>query len=201
MKKKLEIYELVGSSSQNHSYTIILDEIGGRRRLPIVIGSVEARAIAIGMGGINPKRPQTHDLMISLFSSLNVELVEVIISNFLEGVFYASLVCLREDGEQIEIDSRTSDAIALAVRFNCPIYSTENVLESAGIIFEGQFDDEEEKEILDNIEDALIEITSEVTEGFSKFTPAELQKLLGEAIEKEDYEKAARIRDELEKRK
>ncbi len=202
-KKLLEIYELVGSNAQNHSYTIILDEVGGRRRLPIVIGSVEARAIAVGMGNIAPKRPQTHDLIVTILESLNANLIEMVISNFLEGVFYASLVCEDGNGQEIIIDSRTSDAIALAVRYKCPIYAYETVLDSAGIVFEDQFSEHETSE---EGEEILIDVLNTDSEdkdasGFKSHSIQELQKMLSEALDQENYEKAARIRDEIESRK
>ena len=132
------------SHSVTHSanYAVVLGEQGGARRLPIVIGGFEAQAIAVAMERMTPSRPLTHDLFKNTMDTLNVELKEVIINNLLDGIFYARLICLK-DGEVIEVDSRTSDALAMAVRFNCPIYTYEFILDAAGVILE----DSEEEEV------------------------------------------------------
>lgn len=185
MKKiHLEIVTVTPGVMQNNSYAVILGERNGRRRLPVVIGVVEARAIASAIERMNPARPLTHDLVKNLCEEFDIQLCEVIISNLVEGVFHATLVCERH-GERVEIDSRTSDAIALAVRFNSNIYTYDEILDQAGI---------EVEDVKPN--------KSTVRSGneLAKHTPEQLQTMLDEAIENEDYEKAARLRDELKRR-
>jgi len=136
MKKiELEIVALSHSITQTHSYAVVLGEIKGQRRLPIVIGGFEAQAIAVALEQMKPSRPLTHDLMKNFMNSFGVELQEIIISDLQEGIFYSKLVCFTEN-DTIEIDSRTSDALALAVRFGCPIYTYEHILENAGILMD-----------------------------------------------------------------
>src|SRR5213075_1660950 len=136
MKKiELEIVALSHSITQTHSYAVVLGEVNGLRRLPIVIGGFEAQAIVVALERMQPSRPLTHDLMKNFMMAFNVDLVEVIINDLQEGIFYSKLVCSTEN-DTVEIDSRTSDAIALAVRFGCPIFTFENILESAGILME-----------------------------------------------------------------
>ena len=136
MKKiELEIVALSHSITQTHSYAVVLGEVNGLRRLPIVIGGFEAQAIAVALEKMQPGRPLTHDLMKNFLNAFNIELHEIIICDLQEGIFYSKLVC-SSDNDTIEIDSRTSDALALAVRFGCPIYTYENILESAGIMME-----------------------------------------------------------------
>lgn len=190
-KIELEIVALSHSVTQNHSYAVVLGETKGNRRLPIVIGGAEAQAIAIAMENMTPSRPLTHDLMKTLFDTFDIFLSEVIISNLMEGVFFAKLICIH-NGEEFEIDSRTSDAVALAVRFGCPIYSYEFILDSAGIILE-----ESGTVIQDPEADSA---SPESKADYSIYTQKELDQLLLEAIEGEDYEKAAAIRDEMKKR-
>lgn len=185
-KIQLSIAALATNESQSNNFVVILKEEEGIRRLPVVIGGFEAQAIAIAIEKIKPNRPLTHDLFKNVLIELKVELKEVIISNLKSGVFYAKLVCVKENGEQLEIDSRTSDAIALAVRFSSPIYAYDFILQEAGISLE-----EEESES----EETAIENKWET------YPSNKLQKALDEALEKEDYEKAAQIRDELNKRK
>ena len=134
-KIELEIVAISQSFTQNHSYAVVLGETIGKRRLPIVIGGSEAQAIAVAMENMNPSRPLTHDLIKSIFDNFDIVLKEVVINNLLDGVFFAKLICLK-DRQEFEIDSRSSDAIALAVRFGCPIYTYETILDSAGIILE-----------------------------------------------------------------
>src|SRR5213592_326390 len=136
MKKiELEIVALSHSITQTHSYAVVLGEVNGLRRLPIVIGGFEAQAIAVALEKMNPSRPLTHDLMKNFLNAFAIDLHEIIICDLQEGIFYSKLVCSTEN-DTVEIDSRTSDAIALAVRFGCPIYTYENILESAGILME-----------------------------------------------------------------
>jgi len=143
MKKiELDIVALSHSVTHSHNYAVVLGEQGGVRRLPIVIGGFEAQAIAVAMERMTPSRPLTHDLFKNTMDTLNVELQEVIINNLLDGIFYARLICLK-DGQQIEVDSRTSDALAMAVRFQCPIYTYEFILDAAGVILEEEDGDVE----------------------------------------------------------
>src|SRR5215208_1711128 len=136
MKKiELEIVALSHSITQTHSYAVVLGEVNGVRRLPIVIGGFEAQAIAVALEKMQPSRPLTHDLMKNFMTAFNIELHEIIISDLQEGIFYSKLVC-SSDNDTIEIDSLTSDALALAVRFGCPVYTYEHILESAGILME-----------------------------------------------------------------
>ena len=136
MKKiELEIVALSHSITQTHSYAVVLGEVNGLRRLPIVIGGFEAQAIAVALEKMQPSRPLTHDLMKNFMTALAIDLHEIIICDLQEGIFYSKLVCSSEN-DTVEIDSRTSDALALAVRFGCPIYTYENILDSAGILME-----------------------------------------------------------------
>jgi uncharacterized protein len=191
-KIKLSIVAITHSVSQTNNYAIILNEDFGARRLPIIIGNFEAQAIAVAVENLNPNRPLTHDLFRNTLSEFNISVEEVIINDLIEGIFYAQLVC-NQDGNVSIIDSRTSDAIAMAVRFNAPIYTYEFVMEAAGITVENENDqdgDEEEAPLVREPKDAIL--GSSVTE---------LEKMLETALQKEDYEKAARIRDEINRRK
>jgi len=131
----LDIVALSHSVTQSHNYAVVLGENGGSRRLPFVIGSFEAQAIAVAMESMTPSRPLTHDLFKNALETFNIELREIVINNLLDGIFYAKLVCIK-DGEILEVDSRTSDALALAVRFRCPIYTYEFILDAAGVALE-----------------------------------------------------------------
>ncbi len=195
MKKiELEIVALSHSITQTHSYAVVLGEIKGQRRLPIVIGGFEAQAIAVALEHMQPSRPLTHDLMKNFMNSFGVELQEVIISDLQEGIFYSKLVCYTEN-DTIEIDSRTSDALALAVRFGCPIYTYEHILENAGILMDDNTSKKEKKEPFTNEE------VSSDREDLSSLDIEELHKLLNEVLEQEDYIRAISIRDEINKRK
>ncbi len=192
MKKiELEIVALSHSITQTHSYAVVLGEINGLRRLPIVIGGFEAQAIAVALERMSPSRPLTHDLMKNFMMAFNVDLHEVIISDLQEGIFYSKLVCSSEN-DTVEIDSRTSDALALAVRFGCPIFTYDNILESAGILMEN---DEKKK--------ANTPITTETgnKDDLKLMTMEELETLLTEVLEHEDYIRAIAIRDEIKTRK
>jgi bifunctional DNase/RNase len=198
MKKlKLEIIGLSYSQTQSGAYALVLGEEKGKRRLPIIIGAFEAQAIAIELENMTPSRPLTHDLFKSFASSFNIEIEEVIVFNLVEGVFYAKLVC--NDGEKkVEIDARTSDAIAIAVRFNCPIYTYEFILSSAGIILD------ENAPMLGTEEKQMGELVSKTKLTETELAGAstdELKEELKKALEEENYEKASKIRDELAKRK
>lgn len=193
MKKiELEIVALSHSITQTHSYAVVLGEVNGLRRLPIVIGGFEAQAIAVALEKMQPSRPLTHDLMKNFMTAFNIELHEVIITDLQEGIFYSKLVC-SSDNDTIEIDSRTSDALALAVRFSCPVYTYEHILESAGILM----DDTATKKR--RPETSHMEETE--TNDLKTLSLEELNKLLNEVLEQEDYIRAIAIRDEINSRK
>lgn len=195
MKKiELDIVALSHSVAQSHNYAIVLGEMDGVRRLPIVIGSNEAQSIAIALEHLAPNRPLTHDLFRNLLVTFEIDLKEIIINNLLDGVFYAKLVCVK-DGSLTEIDSRTSDALALAVRFGCPIYTYDFVLDAAGIVME----DEQQKQ--PPAAASTGRKRKEKNTPLAGFSTEDLNRMLNEVLEKEDYEKAAAIRDELNKRK
>src|ERR1035437_50748 len=195
MKKvKLEIVGLSYSQTQSGAYALVLGEAKGKRRLPIIIGGFEAQAIAIELEKMTPSRPLSHDLFKSFAEGFNILISEVIIYNLVEGIFFAKLIC-SDGGKEIEIDARTSDAIALAVRFNCPINTYEFILSQAGIIL----DEEALAAANDNVNpEDLVEV--EETDLLKKSTE-ELKQLLETALSDEDYEKASRIRDEINNRK
>jgi len=191
-KTELEIVALSHSITQTHSYAVVLGEVNGLRRLPIVIGGFEAQAIAVALERMNPSRPLTHDLMKNFMLAFNIELHEVIITDLQEGIFYSKLVCSTTN-DTIEIDSRTSDALALAVRFGCPIYTYDNILERAGILMEED----------NNKKKSSPSVTSETNpeDNLKKLSLPELQTLLNEILEQEDYIKAISLRDEIKNRK
>lgn len=200
MKKvKLDIVGLSYSQTQSGAYALVLGEVSGKRRLPIIIGGFEAQAIAIEIEKMSPSRPLTHDLFKTLTENFNINIQEVIIYNLVDGIFYAKLICT--DGRKtVEIDARTSDAIALAVRFQCSIYTYEFILASAGIMIEGT--DFAFLENLEQQEEPEQESGSSLAgSGFGSYSEKELKEMLKKALEEEAYEKAARIRDELTKRK
>lgn len=193
MKKiELEIVALSHSITQTHSYAVVLGELNGLRRLPIVIGGFEAQAIAVALEKMQPSRPLTHDLMKNFMNAFNVELHEVIISDLNDGIFYAKLICT-DKKETLEIDSRTSDALALAVRFGCPIYTYETILEQAGISMEEPEGKRERK--------TTQEAGPESEENLASLSLEELNQLLKEVLEHEDYIRAISIRDEINSRK
>ncbi len=193
MKKiELEIVALSHSITQTHSYAVVLGEVNGLRRLPIVIGGFEAQAIAVALERMQPSRPLTHDLLKNFMNAFNVDLKEIIISDLQEGIFYSKLVCVNEH-DTVEIDSRTSDALALAVRFACPVYTYDHILESAGILMEDTGNPKKK-------------VTSPAAEpgsrdDLSALSLEELTNLLNEVLEQEDYIRAIPIRDEIKKRK
>lgn len=193
-KIKLEILGMSYSQSQSGAYALILGETEGKRRLPIIIGGFEAQAIAIELEKMKPARPLTHDLLKRVADSFQINVREVVINKFFEGVFYAQLVC--ENGNQvIEIDSRTSDAVALAIRFKCPIFTYESIMAEAGIVVQDD-NKKEEKE-----EDWFQASESEEENPFEQYSVTELQEMIQKAVEKEEYEKASKIRDEIKRRK
>ncbi len=187
---ELEIVALSHSMTQSHNYAVVLGERRGKRRLPIVIGSFEAQAIAVALERMVPNRPLTHDLFKNAFDTFEIQLKEVIISNLLDGIFYARLVCMK-NGELFEIDSRTSDAIAMAVRFECPIFTYDFILEAAGVILE----DQEAGSF------SAVSATPQLDEASMESWPIDaLRGRLQEALDNEEYEMAAKIRDELKRR-
>jgi len=199
MKKiKLDVVGLSYSQTQSGAYALVLGEVSGRRRLPIIIGSFEAQAIAIEIEKMTPSRPLTHDLFKNFAQAFSIVVQEIIIYNLVDGIFYSKLIC--SDGKKtIEIDARTSDAIAMAVRFDCAIYTYEFILSSAGIVIEGN-----DFVYLENMSDAQQQEEKAVTSatgGYTSLSNDELKTKLQEALSEEAYEKAAKIRDELNRRK
>ncbi len=193
----MDIVALSHSVTNSTNYAVVLGEKSGSRRLPIVIGSFEAQAIAVAIEGMTPNRPLTHDLFKNALDTFNIELKEIIINNLLEGIFYARLVCLK-DGELIEIDSRTSDALAMAVRFRCPIYTYDFILDAAGIVLEGGANEED---AAPSTTPARRPVRSAGKErSLSNMSTDELERMLGEVLNEEDYERAAEIRDEIKRR-
>jgi bifunctional DNase/RNase len=190
-KIRLEIIGMKYSQSQSGAYALILEERNGKRRLPIIIGSFEAQAIAIELEKIKTPRPLTHDLFRTFAESFGIRLTEVVINKFQDGVFFAKLVCLQDENEQ-EIDSRTSDAIALALRFSCPIYTYDSILVAAGIIAEEEPEPEGGNTPTEELQ--------RKREDLSEYSEEELKEFLQLAVGNEDYEKASQIRDEIKKR-
>jgi bifunctional DNase/RNase len=188
-KIKLKVTGLTYSQTQSGAYALILKEYAGDRRLPIIIGGHEAQAIAIELEKMSPSRPLTHDLFKSFADAFAIQLTEVIVYNLVEGIFFAKLICQLND-KTVEIDARTSDAVALALRFNADIYTHEFILESAGITVEDELDDSEEN--------MASELKSSPEQSMSL---QELNEELNKAIEEEDYEKASKLRDEINRRK
>jgi len=198
-KIELEIVALSHSITQTHSYAVVLGEVDGLRRLPIVIGGFEAQAIAVALERMQPSRPLTHDLFANFMNTFGIELTEVLIYKLEEGIFFSKLIC-RHEGEIVEIDSRTSDALAMAVRFTCKIYTYENILEAAGLYLEQP--------------ETTVEPTAEQKPGkvpvgggknidtdMKSMSLEELNKLLQKVLEQEDYVRAINIRDEINSRK
>ncbi len=189
-KIELKIIGLSYSQTQSGAYALVLSEKKGNRRLPIIIGGFEAQSIAIELEKMKPTRPLTHDLFKSFADSFQVKVVEIVIYNLVEGVFYAKIIC-QQDENIVEIDARTSDAIAIGIRANSPVYTFEHILSSAGILLENESISEiEEEDFIENKESISQDLSVD-----------ELEKLLNEALENEDYERASEIRDEINKRK
>lgn len=202
---RLNIKGISYSQTQNGAYALILNEVDGDRKLPIVIGAFEAQSIAIALEKeISPPRPLTHDLFKNFADRFDIVVKQVIIHKLVDGVFYSSLICERDKIEEI-IDARTSDAIALALRFQAPIFTYKNILDKAGIYLkvnpkEGDKDEENQDSILmDDLVANELEPNAP-RENFKGKTLEELQSLLNEAVVNEDYERAANIRDEISKR-
>jgi len=197
-KIKLDIVGLSYSQTQSGAYALVLGEVSGRRRLPIIIGGFEAQAIAIEIEKMTPSRPLTHDLFKSFANTFDIKIEEILIYNLVDGIFFAKLVC-NDGNKTVEIDARTSDAIAIAVRFSCPIYTYEFILSSAGIIIEGN-----DFAFLENMDsDAVNPVSAEKNNpvSYSSFSDEELKAKLQQALTDEAYEKAAKIRDEIARRK
>ncbi len=195
MKKvKLEIVGMSYSRSQSGAYALILGIPGQKKRLPIIIGSSEAQAIAIELENMKPSRPLTHDLFTNFAKQFEITIIEVIINKFEEGIFFSVLIC-EKDGERTEIDSRTSDAVALALRFNCSIFTYQNIIDEAGIMLEDEpIGDDPEAADNDEIEE-------KGSVDFTDYLISELEDMLKTAVENENYEEASKIRDEIKRRK
>jgi uncharacterized protein len=194
LKIKLNVLGLSVSQTQTGAYALVLAEENGDRRIPIIIGPVEAQSIAIQLEGLHPPRPLTHDLFKNMAQAFQIELIEVIIYKLEEGIFFSELIC-EQNGTHIAIDSRTSDAVALALRFKCPIYTSEEILSKAGIVIE----------VTDNFEEDVISEDLESEDGrknkYELYSQKELERLLQEAVHDEKYEVASEIRDEISRRK
>lgn len=193
-KLKLEIVGLSYSQTQTGAYALVLGEAKGKRRLPIIIGGFEAQAIAIELEKMTPSRPLTHDLFKSFAETFNILVNEVIIYNLVEGIFFAKLIC-NDGSRDVEIDARTSDAIALAVRFDCPIYTYEFILSSAGIILEDQ------STLTETGAQEQVSVETVGDGEFGSRSTEELKEMLNQALSDEEYERASKIRDELNQRK
>jgi bifunctional DNase/RNase len=194
---KLTVKGISYSHTQNGAYALILDEVDGDRKLPIVIGAFEAQSIAIAIEEeIRPSRPLTHDLFKNFADRFDIVVKQVIIHKLVDGVFFSSMICERDGIEEI-LDARTSDAIALAIRFFAPIFTYKDIMNKAGIIL--NTDTQEEREITDKVEDTQTEKIVQ-TSDWGEFSISTLNNMLDEAIDNEDYEKAAKIRDEISKR-
>lgn len=198
---RLNIKGISYSQTQNGAYALILNEVDGERKLPIVIGAFEAQSIAIALEKeIRPPRPLTHDLFKTFSDKFDIVVKQVIIHKLVDGVFYSSLVCEKDDHEEI-IDARTSDAIALALRFQAPIFTYQNILDKAGIYLQINPEEEEEGKIEEKQSEPLeIEIETDNTNSLQSKTLSELKSLLQDAVNNEDYEMAAKVRDEISKR-
>ena len=196
---KLTIKGISYSQTQSGAYALVLSEMEGTRTLPIIIGAFEAQSIAIALEKeIRPPRPLTHDLFKTFSERFDIQVKQVIIHKLVDGIFFSSLICEKDGVEEI-IDTRTSDAIAIAVRFQAPIYTYENILDKAGIYLKI----EEEIAIKENLDPEAVEVTLEEKpsgSSFSSFSLKELHEKLNEAVSNEDYELAAKIRDEISKR-
>ncbi len=196
-KIELNVVGLSYSKTQTGAYALILKEKGGNRRLPIIIGGAEAQAIAIPLEKMTPSRPLTHDLFKSFMDSFEILLEEVIIYNLVEGIFFAKVVCV-QNGSRLEIDARSSDAVAIALRCEKPIYTHDFILGSAGIVIDE--DDEDEAENVNKELQGIKHVAGSDESSAGKTSIEDLEKQLETALEKEDYEKASKIRDEIQRR-
>jgi uncharacterized protein len=192
---RLNVLGISYSQTQTGAYALVLAEENGKRRIPIIVGGFEAQAIAIQLEGLKPPRPLTHDLFYNFAKTFDVEVTEVTIHKLEEGVFHSKLSC-KDASRVIEIDARTSDAIALALRFRCPIYTTAEIIDKAGIIL-----DFEHPEDVNEDNEKEVKIKENITEdSLSQYDLSELQQMLDDAVRDEDYEKASMIRDEIHRR-
>lgn len=191
-KVELYIVTLTHSVTQSSNYAVVMGEVDGNRRLPIVIGGFEAQAIAVAMEGMVPSRPLTHDLLKNTLDTFEIEVTEILINNLVEGVFHARIVCTQH-GREFEIDSRTSDAIAMAVRYGCPIFTYDFILDAAGVRIEDPQPGESEE--------VKEEKPRRRRRGYAEYSLDDLNAMLDKVIGEEDYEKAAKIRDEMNRRK
>lgn len=192
-KIKIKIIGMSYSQAQSGAYALVLGEVDGDRRIPIVIGGFEAQSIAIELEGMKPARPLTHDLLKNFADTFDIRLKEVLINKFAEGIFYAKLICVGKDGIDYEIDSRTSDAVALAIRFECPIYTYEAIISETGVTM----DEESDADLMDVSPETEEE---KGDEALAEFSLEELEKMIAKAIEQEDYERASVIQKEINKR-
>lgn len=192
-KLELSIVALAQSEAQNNSFIVLLKEEEGTRRLPIVIGGFEAQAIALAVEGIQPNRPLTHDLFRNTLQQVGVNLQEIVISDLKQGIFFATLICKLTDDSIVELDSRTSDALALAVRFNCPIYTYPGIMDKAGVAW----DPKSGEEVPEGASESNYPKPGKPVNSYSD---KELKQLLDLAISEENYERAAEIRDEMQRR-
>ena len=192
-KIRLNILGLSVSQTQSGAYALVLAEESGDRRIPIIIGPVEAQAIAIQLEGLKPPRPLTHDLIKNIALAFDISLLEVTIYKLEEGIFYSELLC-EMNGKEIRIDSRTSDAVALALRFRCPIYTSEDILKKAGIVLQLEDENSPVRSFADD------DIETPGSSAYAQYSISELREMLTEAVQNEDYEKASVIRDEIKKR-
>lgn len=195
---QLDIAAIKQSDSQNNAYVLLLNEANGKRQLPIVIGWCEARSIAIALDGTEqPDRPLTHDLFKDMGDKFNITVQKIVIHTLIEGIFHSSFHCKHKiSGEEVAIDARTSDAIAIAIRYDCPIFTYEDILTRAGIIINSARNEKEQNLNLEEEGDKMAE-----PQAVKSFSLAKLKNMLTTAIEEEDYEKASEIRDEINKRK
>ncbi|MCH2215275.1 MAG: bifunctional nuclease family protein [Flavobacteriales bacterium] len=196
-KIELSVVGLSYSQTQTGAYALILKEKSGNRRLPIIIGGAEAQAIAIPLEKMTPSRPLTHDLFKTFLDNFEIQVSEVIIHNLVEGIFFAKIICMK-DGKEVELDARSSDAVALALRCDVPVYTHDFILGSAGIIID-ENDEEEKTSALEAPEEIRIDSSSKQLPSDTK-SIADLERQLQKALEKEDYEKASKIRDEINRR-
>ena len=199
-KIKLNVLGISYSQTQSGAYALVLTEENGDRRIPIIVGGFEAQSIAIQLEGLHPPRPLTHDLFLNFALSFNIKLLEVNIYKLEEGVFYSKLTC--DDGKKrITVDARTSDAIALALRFKCPIYTTEEIMARSGIVLDVEKESKKSKSAGSKTSSSKYQYDESISSELRSAKMEDLHKMLEEAINNENYERASEIRDELKRRK
>lgn len=196
-KRLLKLYGISNSQSQSGAFALILTDVKTDQRIPIIIGAFEAQSIALHLEGMKPSRPLTHDLFANFVNDFNITVHEVIISDFKEGIFYARIIC-EQEGVVRQIDSRTSDAVALALRFECPIFATDEVVEQTAISLDDTSDEDDDTP---ENEDKTFDVAPSDEDDLSAYTMEELSSMLDEAVAREDFEFASRLRDEMNKRK